>query len=299
MILVVGGTGLLGARVVELLVEAGQSVRCLVRPGTADEALRDRGVEVVRGDLTDHASLPPACVGVETVVTTATVIGRRLEGGQQPTIREVDEVGMAALIAAAEAAGVQRFVYLSFAGVNKAVSSPLSRAKVNSERLLAASTMRSVVVRPDAFQEIHLGPIGRFDLAGGKVAVFGKGDNHLRWVAVEDVARLTTAVALEADPPGMVEFGGPEMLSRNEAIAVAERLTGRKLKRQRLPIPVVKLAARLLNKRNDALASIFANGVNMDLLPPHWTDTPLRDRGINPRSATSWLEQQAAATPGA
>jgi uncharacterized protein YbjT (DUF2867 family) len=297
MILVVGGTGLLGARVTELLVETGQTVRCLLRPGTAVAGLQELGAEVVRGDLTDHATLPAACSGVETVVTTASVITRRLAGARHPSIRDVDQVGTAALVAAAEAAGVQRFVYLSYAGLDRTFTNPVGRAKQHTERLLTASPMRSVIVRPDCFQEIHLGPIGRFDLAAGKVAVFGKGDNPVRWVAVEDVARLVVAVALEADPPALVEFGGPEPLSRNGAIAVAERVTGRKVKVQRLPRPVVKLGRRLLDQRNDALASVFALGLHQDLVPATWTDAPLRDRGITPRSATAWLEQQAA-TPG-
>jgi uncharacterized protein YbjT (DUF2867 family) len=277
----------------ELLVEAGQSVRCLVRSGTADHALRDRGVEVIRGDLTEPGSLPAACAGVETVVTTATVIARRLADRRQPSIRDVDDVGTATLVAVAEAAGVQRFVYLSFAGVDRTLSSPVSRAKRNTERVLTASPMRSVIVRPDGFQEVHLNPLGRFDLGAGKVAVFGKGDNQVRWVAVEDVARLVTVVALEADPPALVEFGGPEPLTRNEAIAVAERVTGRKIKRQQLPRPMVKLGLRLLDQRNDALASIFALGLHQDLVRATWSDAPLRERGITPRPATSWIEQQA------
>ncbi len=52
---------------------------------------------------------------------------------------------------------------------------PLQRAKAATEKRLARSRMRRVAVRPDAFQEIHLAPIGRFDIQAGKVAVFGKG----------------------------------------------------------------------------------------------------------------------------
>jgi uncharacterized protein YbjT (DUF2867 family) len=298
MILVVGGTGQLGARVVELLLQAGQRVRCLVRPGTDDGALRDEGVDVVRGDLTDHTSLSVACAGVETVVATATVIARRLAGARQPSIQEVDELGMAALVKSADEVGVQRFVYMSYAGIEDSLGSPLDRAKMKTERLLEASPMRTVMVRPDAFQEIHLGPLGRFDMAAGKVAVFGKGDSKRRWVAVEDVAQLVAALATEADPPAIVEFGGPEALSRNEAVAVAERLTGRKMRRQRMPRLAARLGLRLLDKRNDALASIFGAGLHQDLVSADWDDTPLRSRGISPRSATQWLEQQAMASQG-
>lgn len=188
MILVVGGTGDLGGRVVRRLLDAGHRVRVMVRPGSDASALRAAGAEVVHGDLTDPASLRAACAGVDIVVASATAIGRRLAGGKGPTIREVEEQGMAALIDAAEAGKVHRFVYVSYAGLGEGPSTPMSRAKAATERRLATSPMRRVVVRPDAFQEVHLAPLGRFDLPAGKVATFGKGDTKHRWVATEDAA---------------------------------------------------------------------------------------------------------------
>ena len=294
MILVVGGTGQLGARVVTGLVDRGESVRCLVRSGTEDGDLRKLGVEVSRGDLTQPGTLPPVCEGVTTVVVTATAISRRLAGAKHPTLREADEIGMVALVDAAERAGVQRFVYLSVAGLEDALNSPLVRAKKAVERRLTDSTMRTVIVRPDAFQDVHLAPLGRFDLKAGKVAVFGQGDCRHRWVSVEDVAQLVVAVAREVDPPEIIEFGGPEALSRNETVALAERLTGRPIKKQRLPRVVALIGMRLLDRPNDALASIFGLGLHQDLVEADWDDTPLRSRGISPRSTTAWLEEQAA-----
>ena len=157
------------------------------------------------------------------MVATATAISRRLAGARHPSMREVDEIGMADLITSAESAGVQRFVYTSFAGADDSFGSPLDRAKLGIERRLENSSMRTVIARPDAFQDVHLAPLGRFDLKAGKVTVFGRGDTRRRWVGVDDVAELVVSLAVEADPPGVVEFGGPEALSRNEVIAVAER----------------------------------------------------------------------------
>src|SRR5690348_3430124 len=94
LILVVGGTGDLGSRVVRLLVDQGRRVRCLLRPGSDDEPLRDLGVDVSRGDLTDATSLRTACRDVGTVVATATVMGRRLTGTRKQSVRQVDELGM-------------------------------------------------------------------------------------------------------------------------------------------------------------------------------------------------------------
>ena len=296
MFLVVGASGDLGSRIVHRLVRArGGSVRCVVRAGADLTTLPEVGVDLIEGDLTQPESLASACEGVDTVVASAPVIGRRLAGARRPSIRDVDEIGMAALVDAAERAGVGRFVYVSFARAGKSYGTPLEIAKIRTEERLAASPMRRVVVRPDAFQEIHLGPLGRFDVANGKVTVMGKGDNPRRWVATEDVAALVAAVSVEPDPPLALDFGGPEPLSRNQAIEVAERATGRPFKVQRMPLLAVKTAARVLPRANDALASIFGTGLMQDLTPVTWDDSALTSRGISPRSATAWIKAQAGA----
>ncbi|MFD1248438.1 SDR family oxidoreductase [Nocardioides ginsengisoli] len=293
MILIVGGTGDLGGRVARILSEQGRAVRCLVRPTSDDAALRDLGVELVRGDLTDPVSLASACQGVTTVVATATVIARRLAGAAVPTIRQADELGMGSLIGAAETAGVRRFVYLSFPGVDKAIGTPLERAKLATEERLRASSLQRVVIRSDGFQEIHLAAAARFDVAAGKIAIIGRGDSKRRWVSTEDVAALVASVAVEPDPPSLITVGGPEAITKNEAVAVVEKATGRRMKVQHMPRPIARMAIRVLNKRNDALASAFGAGLLQDIRAADWDDTALRERGIAPRSASDYLRAQA------
>jgi uncharacterized protein YbjT (DUF2867 family) len=294
MILLVGATGDLGGRILRALRDRDRSVRCLVRPQTNPAPVEALGGQTARGDLTDRSSLAIACAGVDTIIASATAIGRKLMGERGPSIPEVDGAGMIALVDAAETAGVRRFVHMSFAGADASLGSPLERAKLATERRLRRSPMHATSVRSDGFQEIHLGPLGRFDMAAGKVAVFGNGDSRRRFVATDDVAALVAAVADEPDAPAVLEFGGPEALSRNEAIAVAERLTGRRMKRQRMPRPVARVGMRLLSRPNPALASVFAAGLLQDLVPARWDDGPLRERGIVPRSATDFLRAQAA-----
>jgi uncharacterized protein YbjT (DUF2867 family) len=293
MILVVGGTGDLGGRVVRVLLEAGNQVRCLVRRGSDQQALQAQGVGIVTGDLAEPASLDSICDGIDAVVATATVMGRRLAGARRPSIREVDERGMAALIDVAENAGVERFVYVSFAGIERSLGTALDRAKIATERRLSTSPMRTVIVRPDAFQETQLAPTARFDMAKGKVAVFGKGDNPRRWVSTDDVAQLIAAVALEPDPPGIIEFGGPEALTKNQAASIAEQVIGRSMKRQSMPRPLARLGMRLLGRPNDALSSVFGAGLHQDLVEANWDDAPLRQRGITPKPASEFIREQA------
>jgi len=79
VILVVGGSGDLGHRIVSRLREREQEVRCLVRPDTDAVPLRDLGADVVRAHLTDRKSLRAACAVRQ--IATATAIARVLAGG--------------------------------------------------------------------------------------------------------------------------------------------------------------------------------------------------------------------------
>ena len=291
--LVVGATGDLGSRVVRRLLRGGHDVRYLSRGQGGDGQLRELGATAVRGELTDTASLRDACRGVDTVVATATVMARRLAGQTRQSIAEVDRAGMCSLVEAAERHGVSRFLYMSFAGADRGVGSPLEHAKLAVERQLQAASMQSVSIRADGFQEIHLRPIGRFDLHGGKVSVIGKGATRRRLVSIEDVAALIAALADERDPPEVVEFGGPELISRNEAIAVAERVLGRRMKVQRMPRQLARIGMRALSSRNDSLASVFGAGLHQDLVEADWDDSALTQRGINPQSVSRYIELQS------
>lgn len=287
--LVVGATGALGTSVVRLLREREQPVRCLVRSATDAATLEGLGVEVFRGDLLDPERLRTACTGARTVIATATAISRLLEGANSPSLAAVDDRGIGDLIAAAERTGVERFVYMSYAGVDAGLGFPLERAKLANEQRLRRSALRQVIVRPDGFQEVQLTPTARFDLDAGTVSILGRGDNRRRFVSRDDVATLLVALALDQDPPGLVEVGGPDALSANETAALAERLTGRTLKRRRMPRSIVRLAMRLLSRSKPELASIFGIGLLIDTQEATWDDQPLQHYGIQPRSIQQHL----------
>ncbi len=274
------------------LLDAGEPVRCLVR---ADAELS--GVELVRGDLRDPESLRQACEGIRCVISTVTAMGRAL-GGERVSMDAVDRVGTLALIEAAEAAGVERFVALSYAGVEAGVGHPLGRAKLAVEERLAGSSVRGVAVRPDAFQETHLTETARVDLERGRMAIFGRGESPIRYVAIDDVAALVAAVAREEEPPATVEFGGPEALTKDEVAALYSEATGRPMKVQRMPRPLVRVAARALGRPRPALASVFGLGLMMDTTAPRWDDAPLRARGIEPRPASEFIAARGARSRG-
>jgi uncharacterized protein YbjT (DUF2867 family) len=114
MSLVVGATGLVGGQVCVELANADKPVRALVRP-TSDrrriEMLRSRNIHLAQGDLKERATLDAACAGVTTVISTASSTISRQVGD---SIEAVDRQGQLNLVEAANAAGVQNFIFISF-----------------------------------------------------------------------------------------------------------------------------------------------------------------------------------------
>lgn len=297
MILVCGATGDLGGRIVHRLLGRGQRVRALVRPTTDAGTLERSGAEVVRGDLRDPASLDRATAGVDTVVTTANAIGRVLEGGTDLTIADVDRTGNENLVRAAERAGVRRFVLVSMAGVEgMAQVAPYAAAKLATEQLLEHAPMEVVIVRPDMFQELWAGKEGGIDATAGRAVLYGRGRTPHRLVAVDDVAALTTHLALAPDPPRVVEFGGPEALTQRDVVAAWEAATGRSFTVRRVPRPVLAVMRRVLARFRPGLASVMGMALYGDRHTLAGDDRPLREAGIEPRSVTTFVQEAAAAT---
>lgn len=296
MVLVCGATGDLGGRIVRHLIGNGQQVRALVRPATEAAHLEAAGVDVIRGDLREPATLGPALDGVDTVVTTANAIGRILTGHTDLTIAAVDGEGTQNLIRAAERAGVRRFIYLSAAGLNEELSrqGPLTAAKWAAEQALRASSMEAVIVRPDMFQEVWLAPMTGIDPAAGKALIYGRGEVPNRYVATDDVAALCAHLTVVPEPPAVVEFGGPEALTRMEVVAAFEQATGRKLKVRHVPRAALSVGHRVIGPVKPEIASLMGMALFSDTHGETWDDAPLRDAGIDPRPASAYITEVAA-----
>src|SRR3954454_23417013 len=113
-VLVTGGTGFVGSRVVRKLVERGEQVRCLVRRTSVLSNLDGLTVERVTGDLQDPRALAEAVRGCETVYHVAA--DYRLWSRDPGELYRNNVDGTRNLLAAAERAGVSRFVHCSSVG---------------------------------------------------------------------------------------------------------------------------------------------------------------------------------------
>lgn len=115
LVLVTGGTGLVGSHVAEQAVRRGLRVRCLVRGGGEVSFLRGLGCELVEGELGSGGSLAAAVDGVTVVVHCAAKVG---DWGRTEDYRRVNVEGTLALLEAATAKGcLRRWVQISSLGV--------------------------------------------------------------------------------------------------------------------------------------------------------------------------------------
>lgn len=174
MILVTGATGFLGRHLIPLLIEAGYRVRALVRPTSNIEFLQEFGVEVAYAeDITDRAAVTQACQGCEHVIHAA---GQFRFWGDYLSFWHVNVEGTEAVLAAALAANVQRFIHVSTIAVAGKIppgsiidetfpSDPqdaYQRTKHEGEQLVLAyyktHGLPVIIVRPGAFY----GPWGHY-----------------------------------------------------------------------------------------------------------------------------------------
>jgi NADH dehydrogenase len=225
---------MLGSVICQRLAEQGQPVRALVRPTSAPARLarlEQPGVELAWGDLKDPASLKEVCSGARVVISTATSALSRQPGD---SIQTVDLEGQQALIQAAREAGVEHFIFVSFAPLQ--VSFPLQDAKRAVEQSLMRSGMPFTILRPTHFMEVWLSPAMGFDYVHARARIFGTGQSTMNWISLEDVARfavgaLTSARARNA----LLELGGKESLSQLDVVREFEAYGGPKFQLDSIP----------------------------------------------------------------
>jgi NADH dehydrogenase len=265
VILVAGATGFVGGEVCRRLAAAGRPVRALVRPTSEPAAvarLGELGAELVEGDLRDPASLARACRGATAVVSTASAT-RATQPGE--TIAATDLDGQLALVDAARAAGVRRFVFVSVSGSIE--GNPVSEAKRAVERRLRESGMRHTVLRPTFFMEVWLSPVLGFDAAGRSATIYGSGTNAISWISLGDVAEFAVR-GVDADGDEVLELGGPDALAPLEVVRIFEEAAGAPFTVQHVPEEALRAQeAAATDPTSRAFASFMLGYARGDRIP--------------------------------
>lgn len=216
-ILVTGASGPQGRAVVEKLLQAGLSVRALVRDPAKAQDLTALGAQVVQGDLDDQDSLAAATQGQDGVfMTIAFFTGTHAQARN--------------LILAASRQGVTQLVW-NVAG--RVLDRDVGNPAIDKWRPILAdlrdSGLSFTVLQPTIYMENFLIPAVAREIAEKNVLAYPVPvDGHTQWISHQDAAACTVA-AFQADRAGerIIDICGPEDLTGPQ---VAERI-GRALGR--------------------------------------------------------------------
>lgn len=185
-ILTTGATGHFGSKVVELLLKRVPSERIAVsvRDPRKTSALRERGVDVRRGDFDDSASLARAFAGVDRLLIVST------DGDNETRLRQHRNA-----VKAAENAGVG---FVAYTSLIRADTSPLALAEVHrqTEAAIRATGIPYCFLRNNWYLENEAGAVQ--SAANGGPVVTAAGQGRVGWVARADLAEAA-AVVLAGD----------------------------------------------------------------------------------------------------
>lgn len=251
MILVTGGTGFVGSAVVRRLRERDEEVRCLARNPTRPEAqrLRQRGSEVVQGDMTDSASLRRGVEGCEAVIHIAAI-----RQGRPEQFRRIMSEGTRDLVAAAQEAGVRRFVQMSALGVNEETKDeiPYYRAKWEQEQTVQSSGLEWVIFRPSFIFGSGGGILptfARITRLAPVTPVVGDGTQRIQPIWIDDLAEIfADALRNPAAANRLFELGGPDAVDWNELWERLKRAQGIRRPSVNMPMGFMRLNARLTER---------------------------------------------------
>jgi uncharacterized protein YbjT (DUF2867 family) len=245
-ILVTGGTGFVGPKVVHALRAQGRDVRALVRRPARATQLAAWGTELVMGDITDPASLRAALDGCTHVIHLVAILK-----GSSGDFHRVMTQGTKDLITASKDAGIERFVLMSAVGPSETTNNtvPYFASKTAMEQETVRSGLEYTIFRPSFIfgrdggalplfiKQVRYSPV---------VTVIGSGRQRIQPIWVEDVAEY---FARGVDHPEAAnrtfEIGGPDIVNWNELYLEIATVLGKRRKLLHVPLGLARAGAQL------------------------------------------------------
>ena len=288
MILVTGGSGFIGRRVVSRLAGGGSSLRVFAR-GQRRVDLPE-GVEMVRGNVVSGEGLPEALAAAEKLVHLVGII--RQTGDQ--TFESVIWRGTERVVETAKAAGVKKFVYVSAIGAQDNPTYQYLYAKWQAERAVKLSGLKYTILRPsivfgegDEFINALAGPVRYSPI----VPVAGDGKARFQPIWVEDLVTCIVACLDEDAHAGQtLEIGGPEQLTYDELLDIVKEALGRSRIKAHVPLAVMRPLAQVMEwvlpkppVTREQLKMLALDNIAE-------TDSVMRQFGVQPRRLADSLD---------
>jgi uncharacterized protein YbjT (DUF2867 family) len=248
-VVVFGGTGFLGRRLVHHLAAEGTFVRVAVRQpeGAHNDlpATDPAQVTFVRADVRDQTSVAAAMAGADAVVNA---VSAYVEKGDV-TLEAVHVQGAEKVAQEAARLGVARLVLVSGLGADPRSRSPYIRSRGRGELAVQRAFPGVTIVRPSAIfgpGDAIFGTLASLARFLPVLPLIGGGRTRLQPVYVEDVAEAVARILTDPGSVGRIyELGGPEVYTLRDLVRFTLRVIGRRRVLISLPFAVAEIQARL------------------------------------------------------
>jgi uncharacterized protein YbjT (DUF2867 family) len=255
MYLVAGATGSTGGAVARLLIDAGHPVRLIVREPARCLALKDRGAEIVVGDLADATALAAALDGA----SGGYLVNPAPYGSTDPMVASA--AISRAMAEAIRRADAEPIVVLTARGVHNAVGGGVIEMAAENEALVRPSGGRTVFLRPCSFMENWSTVTALAREADILPSFYLPIDQPVDMVAVEDIAAAAVELMLGQTMPetNYVEIAGPAKYSPLDVASAFSRALGKDVR----AVPVERAAQQETLEKNGISAAFAAMLVSM------------------------------------
>jgi uncharacterized protein YbjT (DUF2867 family) len=249
-----GGSGFIGRAIARrLLAGGGIKVRVLTRnPEKARAKLDIPGIEFVRADIAEPASLKDALKGANAIVDTIQFDGYPVENPRHGfTFERIDYGGVVAFVGAAKEAGVRQFIYVSGAAADENSSHPGFRAKGRAERAIRESGLTYTIFRPSLVygpEDKVVNGLARAIRFAPVFGVPGTGRQKVQPVLVDDLAACVMLAVLGRGRNGTYEIGGPDLMTFDEMMQIIMDASGHRRPLFHIPETFMRTVGGLLEK---------------------------------------------------
>jgi len=242
-IIVYGGTGFYGQKIIEKLVAKGQSVKVVTRNSeNAKKTVGDK-VEIFQGDVTEKGTIEKSLKNVSAIIICLSAMSNKLIR----KMKAIERDAVLEIMKQAKKANISRLVYVSGYEIRKQLLDELKILEFGEIKIEIEEK-----IRQSDFNWTILGDAPAFEIffaftSKGRMTVPGGGLNAFPTVSPEDIGELTAQVVMRNDLNGKrIKLTGPKAYSFPEVARLMTDISGKRIKHMTIPLFMLNLVSFLL-----------------------------------------------------
>ncbi|PKP52146.1 MAG: hypothetical protein CVT92_10285 [Bacteroidetes bacterium HGW-Bacteroidetes-1] len=242
-IIVFGGTGYYGRKVVEKLVNKGQSVKVVSRNYESAKKIVGEKVEIFQGDVTSRETIIASLKNVSCIVICLSAMSNKLIG----KMKQIERDAVLTIMEEAQKANISRLVYISGYEIREQLLQALripefGAIKIEIESRISQSDFNWTILGDAPAYEIFFAFV-----KNGKMTVPGGGLNAIPSISAEDVGEITAQVAIRNDLKGeRIKLTGPKAFTFPEVAKRISEISGKKIKHITIPLVIINVVSFIL-----------------------------------------------------